>query len=300
MNEQDYEQLTLFPVDSPVNHSALQGNSAERTMTVISGQRCSALLKNFNPLGCLAKMLLESSIWHSTRCLLTWKLAATPHRRLLFRLVPSTHRTGATGSQFWPTPTTQEWEHPNMELTDTGRRKTGKSSHSINLADTVLLFPTPKASSPLGGCSGARKTLQKMKDAGLITEQERRAFASGSGGKLNPEFVEWLMGYERHFTEDLIPTPTASASKGATPNRWYSQSVQVERERGTHIPEQTRRTCGTHAAWENWPCEPELDRVVDGIPNRVDRVRCLGNAVVPQQFFPFFDAIYKISYADKG
>lgn len=31
-----------------------------------------------------------------------------------------------------------------------------------------------------------------------------------------------------------------------------------------------------------WKAEPELDRVVDGIPNRVDRIKSLGNAVVPQ------------------
>ena len=49
-----------------------------------------------------------------------------------------------------------------------------------------------------------------------------------------------------------------------------------------------------HSAWENWPDEPQLDRVVDGVPNRVDRIKCLGNAVVPQQFFPFFLAIVNI------
>lgn len=31
-----------------------------------------------------------------------------------------------------------------------------------------------------------------------------------------------------------------------------------------------------------WATEPKLGRVVDGISNRVDRIRCLGNAVVPQ------------------
>ena len=31
-----------------------------------------------------------------------------------------------------------------------------------------------------------------------------------------------------------------------------------------------------------WTAEPRLGRVVDGIPNRVDRIKALGNAVVPQ------------------
>jgi len=35
--------------------------------------------------------------------------------------------------------------------------------------------------------------------------------------------------------------------------------------------------------WQSiWSTEPKLGRVVDGIPNRMDRVKCLGNAVVPQ------------------
>ena len=31
-----------------------------------------------------------------------------------------------------------------------------------------------------------------------------------------------------------------------------------------------------------WPAEPRVGRVADGIPNRVDRIKGLGNAVVPQ------------------
>lgn len=32
----------------------------------------------------------------------------------------------------------------------------------------------------------------------------------------------------------------------------------------------------------NWDVEPDVDRVVNGIPLRVDRIRGLGNSVVPQ------------------
>ena len=40
-----------------------------------------------------------------------------------------------------------------------------------------------------------------------------------------------------------------------------------------------------------WAAEPGLGRVAHGIPNRVDRLKCLGNAVVPQQAYPIFRAL---------
>jgi DNA (cytosine-5)-methyltransferase 1 len=43
-----------------------------------------------------------------------------------------------------------------------------------------------------------------------------------------------------------------------------------------------------------WPAEPDVGRVAHGIPNRVDRLRGLGNAVVPQQIYPIFKAIMEI------
>ena len=43
-----------------------------------------------------------------------------------------------------------------------------------------------------------------------------------------------------------------------------------------------------------WPAEPNVGRVAYGVPNRVDRLKCLGNAVVPQQFYPVFKAISDI------
>jgi DNA (cytosine-5)-methyltransferase 1 len=39
--------------------------------------------------------------------------------------------------------------------------------------------------------------------------------------------------------------------------------------------------CAESASW--WSAEPNVGRVVNGVPFRVDRIRCLGNAVVPLQ-----------------
>lgn len=48
----------------------------------------------------------------------------------------------------------------------------------------------------------------------------------------------------------------------------------------------------THGCW--WPAEPDVGRVANGVPRRVDRLKCLGNAVVQAQFYPIFRAIADI------
>lgn len=55
--------------------------------------------------------------------------------------------------------------------------------------------------------------------------------------------------------------------------------------------------CG-YAGSEWWKVEPDVGRMAYGIPSRVDRLRCLGNAVVPQQAYPIFKAIAD-SYKEK-
>ena len=49
-----------------------------------------------------------------------------------------------------------------------------------------------------------------------------------------------------------------------------------------------------HGCWEWWPAEPNVGRVAHGISARVDRLKCLGNAVVPQQFYPVFRGIAEL------
>jgi hypothetical protein len=132
-----------------------------------------------------------------------------------------------------------------------------------------------------------------MAAAGLISEEERRQLSQGNGGKTNPGLLEWLMGYEQEFTR-LVPTPTQRDYKGGAKHRYIGGGV---------LQASPARASGTHSAWENWPDEPGVGRVADGVPDRVDRLKALGNAVVPQQFYPFFKAMYELeaggAYADE-
>lgn len=43
-----------------------------------------------------------------------------------------------------------------------------------------------------------------------------------------------------------------------------------------------------------WSVEPAVGRVAHGVPHRVDRLRCLGNAVVPPQVYPILAGIAQI------
>jgi DNA (cytosine-5)-methyltransferase 1 len=45
---------------------------------------------------------------------------------------------------------------------------------------------------------------------------------------------------------------------------------------------------------KQWVSEPNVGRVAHGVPARVDRLKCLGNAVVPQQVYPILQAIAEI------
>ena len=229
------EQMSLFSAEASLDHASLfrsPGSEEARRMTVTSGLKCLELYRNSGPLGSLVRMLLGSSIWRSTRCALTWKTKVTPSRRLLFRLVPSTPRTGATDAQSWPTPTAADTYTGRMKST---QQKPG-SMHSVNLADAVRMWPTPKASDykgsgPAGtksaehdlkkhnlkgvvmfyptpttgaglcGGTGNFQQLKKLQQAGQITEEERRNMSQGNGGQLNPTWVEWLMGFPLGWTD---------------------------------------------------------------------------------------------------
>ncbi|MGQ9028303.1 DNA cytosine methyltransferase [Bacillus licheniformis] len=69
-------------------------------------------------------------------------------------------------------------------------------------------------------------------------------------------------------------------------NRLVSNDDRSTGKRGYH-----RRGAKTDDGGQRWAAEPDVGRVAHGISNRVDRIKGLGNAVVPQQIYPIFKAI---------
>lgn len=58
--------------------------------------------------------------------------------------------------------------------------------------------------------------------------------------------------------------------------------------------ERKRKFNSTDSIPAGWASEPGVGRVANGISDRVDRIKSLGNAVVPQQVYPIFKAIIEI------
>lgn len=76
--------------------------------------------------------------------------------------------------------------------------------------------------------------------------------------------------------------PSTEGERG--PALWPTPTTEGNRNRAGALAEIGRRTSNRSRAMDGdgWAIEPDVGRVADGIPARVDRLRALGNAVVPQ------------------
>lgn len=123
-------------------------------------------------------------------------------------LLPTPTASDATGSGSRNTPTSKA--HPGISLTDWALGDGGKGRR---------LLPTPDASGHkyrLKGNSQQSKSLQALALTGRLsrgyldaTMQER----SGATGRLNPRFVEWMMGFPPGWTEVDSPASETRSSR---------------------------------------------------------------------------------------
>ena len=231
-----FQTATSSQQDTPASPFHLPGSAEAVKMTDISGRTYFPLFKEKDPLGAFSRMFMGMSLWASTRCYLTWKGKATPQDRSLFQLVPLTHPIDETefGSspEMWATPTassgeppknTEDWtwtglywidhkgEKKQTRLKDqvamwpTPRACTAMAAENIhnrvndkhpNLETVVArtMWPTPKARDWKDGTSEGTKG-RHSPDLGKVVGQSK------TSGSLNPQWVEWLMGYPEGWTD---------------------------------------------------------------------------------------------------
>ena len=189
-------QLILFAEDSPASRFPLPGSEEAGKMTVTSGLKCSESFPRPGPLGLLQKMLLESSIWHSTKCVLTWKVKATKSRRLLFQLAPSMPRTEGIGSGLLLTPRATEIEESPEKFRDrmNSKRPNDRKDGYAHLTMQIAMLPTP--------ISGDWKGQQRKEgNPDMLCGKIENPDGQKTGYRLSPAFVEWMQGYPEGWTE---------------------------------------------------------------------------------------------------
>lgn len=298
MSEQDYEQLTLFQAGFPVSPSPLPASNEARRMTATSGQKWLGLSKNSGPLGLLEKMLLESLSWHSPIFYLSWKPKDIGQGHFLYQLVLSEPDTEDTGWQSWPTPTAADSYTDRMKST---QQKPG-SRHSVNLSDAVKMWPTPRGNET--GCyqmSGKNRDRKTLTLTGMV-KLYNTPTAQESKNSTLPESQIKRDSLVGDVMWEMFATPQARDYRTGQSSRWEDKEHR-RRERPCISSSSygTTQSCLGGMAdgishWLDgyWDVEPDIPRIAKGIPNRVERLKGLGNAVVPQQFYPVLKAIVDV------
>jgi len=82
------------------------------------------------------------------------------------------------------------------------------------------------------------------------------------------------------------------ARGGAAGNVADADETQRARDRGAEPAEQEYAATGRPGSGQGWwATEPDVGRVAHGVPSRVDRLKCLGNSIVPQIAMMIFQQI---------
>ena len=118
----------------------------------------------------------------------------------------------AVRKSLWPTPTSRDWKDTPGMATEgpDGRNRVDMLARAVH--NPHLRFPTPRGSEGgvgMYGGTGSRQMLESLETQGHISSEEKRSMEAGGGGRLNPDWVEWLMGLPIGWTA-LEPLETPS------------------------------------------------------------------------------------------
>ena len=224
MRKQDLKQSPSFPADFPASHSQQPESEKGLRMNATYGRKCAELLPNCGPVGCLGKMLLASSIWGSTKRSLTWQKRDTLFSHSYFRLAVSAHGMSASellsSRLMFSTPlasdnnTARDAASLDVFLSDNGifrKRNRNGAIWSLSLSAAVF-YLTPVAS------DGFRSTLKPSafdpakKDGNLSAQIISQKQPVSETAALNPDWVEWLMGFPKGWTDVSSGLPSQKES----------------------------------------------------------------------------------------
>jgi len=209
--------------DTPANPSAkpVKGKAKKTHDTFSPGS--PKPFANYDPATQSWKTYPVISLWDSEPYKGSWPRSGMTQDGIAYQLPPSAPRTSATAFSsslhhgpnsdgLWPIATTQDhatrYAQGGMPLGMAARlfptpTSTANMDSPNERKKWPWLFPTPVASGGLDGGSKARRKAKIMNESGIEVPQT---------GRLNPRWVEWLMGFPIGWT-DLEGSETPSSHK---------------------------------------------------------------------------------------
>lgn len=185
MSEQDYEQLTLFPADSPASRFPWQESKKEKGMIVTYGLRCSELSESCARIALSVRTFLESSGLPPGKWSRIWSRQGITSSCSVLKLRLSELGTGERECSLWPTPTARDHKGANSMEHLKQAKEPGNQHHIGQLANAVKLYTTPCAADATGTTGG----------------KNHRSLRTDVAGQLNPTWVEWLQGFPIGWTD---------------------------------------------------------------------------------------------------
>ena len=246
MSKEENSKQTSWSEVFPASRSALQENKKGEMTTDISGQKCLDSLKKSNPnslLGRMCKDLLTSkTAWSSDRCKMTWKVKVSKSNVSLYQLQASVLGTKDLESGLWATPNTMDYLPPRsaagtkklMEGHRKGRTKPSNLREQVD-PETMKMYPTPSASCQMDVVAPPETVKQNSSGWSVTRVGTGTKFGAKlndvvnkvnqpiePGGKLNPTFVEFLMGFPENWTK--IEQAESKVSETQSSHKWQESS----------------------------------------------------------------------------
>jgi hypothetical protein len=251
--EKNTKQMSLLE-DSHANHSQSQEKEKEQMTIDTSGMKLLESSENANRnilLGKMLKVLLTSKkAWYSDRCKLIWKKKVSKSNVLLYQLQASVlgikEKESGSSAAMYPTPTVGCEEggeqSERVEQTKSGgfilrKKNNPQMTFGAKLSDAMIylekkMLPTPTARDHKDMGYNPITCKRKIKQQSIPTTILKN---NKHGGKLNPNFVEFLMGYPMNWTR-IEPTESKVLETQSFPKSQEKSDKQLLKQRMYRTP----------------------------------------------------------------
>jgi hypothetical protein len=162
---------------------------------------------------------------------------------------PDTSGIGAGCGESWPTPKTRDWKDSmgaSLDATNPDGSHRDRRDRLMGAIVDRQNWATPQARDHRTGGADRWDNPERSRN---LNDQ---AATLGNGGQLNPDWVEWLMGWPISWTQ-LDPLDRMDW------RGWDVDPADLPPDHPDYVP-----------------------RIATDIPNRIDRLRAIGNGQVPQ------------------